>query len=220
MIIFNAKSKLHGAVLGTCIVAYVGDSFPPLVISDNFIVGFNKSRGVLFPNFRKSSYYFFSTKFIELMGGFSSINSQTTKSRPYFFGINRRAILTIFFSPLTKFRKSTELSNESDTIFLFSNFSKFFQMIGHKWKITTIQQKACRLVGLSNRITCFSSTLCIRVNTLKNEFRELFLSICKKLFFISVTEVYKLFGTHYTFKYTLYTYTLIHHIFLKKIILK
>ena len=183
MIIFNAKPKLHDAILGICIIAQVGDNFPPLVISDNFIVGFDKSRGVLFPNFRKSSNYFFSRKFVELMGSFSSVNSQTTKSRSYFLGINSRTKLSTFFSTLTKFRKSSQLSHKSDTIFLFSNLSEFFKMICYQGKISTIQQQTRSLICLSNRITCFPATFSITINTLKDKFTEFFLSICKELFF-------------------------------------
>ena len=48
---FNAKQKMHDAKLGICIIAQVGDSIPPLVISDNFKVALDKCRWILFSNY-------------------------------------------------------------------------------------------------------------------------------------------------------------------------
>src|SRR5210317_589872 len=123
---FNDKQKTHDAKLGICIIAHVGDRFSPLSISDNLIVALDESRWVLFPNFRKSCYNFISRKLIKLMGSFSPIHSQTPKRRPYFFGINRRAILSFFFCSLAQFSKSFKLTKNSNSIFSFSNFSEFF----------------------------------------------------------------------------------------------
>ena len=174
--------NLHHIKLN-CRISHVGDNFAPLIISDNFIFSINKCRRILFSDFRKSRYDFFSTKFVELVGGFSPINSQSTKSRSYLLGIDRRTILLGIFCTLTKFRKSFELPNKSDTIFLFSNFSEFFKMFSNKRKISTIQQQTRSLVCLPYRITCFSRTFRIAINTLEYKFTELFLSISQKLFF-------------------------------------
>ena len=123
---FNVKTKRHDAKLGICIIAQVGDSIPPLVISDNFKFSLDKSRWILFSDFRKPCYYFISTKLVELMGGFSSVNSKTSECRPYFLSINRCRKLTLFLSTFTKLRKSFELTNKSNSIFSFSCFSEFF----------------------------------------------------------------------------------------------
>jgi hypothetical protein len=129
---FKVKSKLHDAKSGICIVAHVGENFNPLVFSDNLIFALDKCRWVLFSNLGKSSHYFITTKFIKLLDCFSTINSQSTKSRSYFLGIDGRTILTIFFSTLTKFRKSTKLSNKCDTIYYYSVSTILFQFKNEK----------------------------------------------------------------------------------------
>ena len=123
---FNVKSKMHDAKLGICIIAQVGDRFPPLTISDNFKVALDKCRWILFSNFRKPCYYFISSKLVELMGSFSPINSKTSECRPYFLGINRCRKLPLFLCTFTQFRKSFKLTNKGYSIFSFSSFSEFF----------------------------------------------------------------------------------------------
>ena len=123
---FDAKQKRHDAKLGICIIAHVGDRFPPLAISDNFIVALDKSRWILFSYFRKPCDYFISRKLVNVMCGFSSVHSQATKRRSYFFSINRRTILSFFFCPLAQFSKSFKLAKNSYSIFSFSFFTEFF----------------------------------------------------------------------------------------------
>ena len=56
-------------------------------------------------------------------------------------------------------------------------------MFSYQWKISTIQQQTRSLICLTNRISCFSCTLGITINTLTNKFAEFFLTITKELFF-------------------------------------
>ena len=56
-------------------------------------------------------------------------------------------------------------------------------MFGYQRKIFPIQKQTSRLVCLTNRIACFSSTLGITINALANKFTKFFLTIGKELFF-------------------------------------
>ena len=56
-------------------------------------------------------------------------------------------------------------------------------MFSYQRKIFPIQKQTSRLVCLTNRIACFSSTLGITINALANKFTKFFLTIGKELFF-------------------------------------